>query len=468
MSGTDKSVFISYRRKLGAGWARAIFADLRARGYDVFMDVESIDSGTFETVILNQIEARAHFLLILTPGTLDRCREPNDWLTREIDHAIKLQRNIVPLTFEKFSFSEQAKSLPSLLAGLPKYNSLGIYHDYFDDGMTKLRERFLKQPTIGAIKPAPQADHGKFLDLLNATQRQMPSFDPKSTGLNWAGSIAKNVKDSPSATEKPADPFGWPKWLQKDASLESILPNLKPPKTQFAETLAKYSATGDHIKWGDFALNAAAISTTVLNKLEEFLATGETIKQVVFGKNGSFIILRNWCGFWQQGIPEDMAKQLWELLNENQGIPYVALGPENRWIILRDQPHLMWKDGITPPNLFAKLLEVWRDGKEIKCVAYSESGGWVMLFGKNGFWSENIGTDLLEKLHEWRELHYDLKQVAFGPNSSWVLLAGDNGYWQSQVPKKMADKLKEYHQAGKTINSVALAPDSGWVILGDG
>jgi hypothetical protein len=56
---TEKTVFISYRRAVSAGWARAIFDDLDAHGHDVFMDVESIDSGAFETIILNQIAARA-------------------------------------------------------------------------------------------------------------------------------------------------------------------------------------------------------------------------------------------------------------------------------------------------------------------------------------------------------------------------------------------------------------------------
>jgi hypothetical protein len=67
--------------------------DLRANGYDVFMDVESIDSGTFDTMILNQIAARAHFVLILTPGSIERCVENGDWLRREIETAMDLGRN---------------------------------------------------------------------------------------------------------------------------------------------------------------------------------------------------------------------------------------------------------------------------------------------------------------------------------------------------------------------------------------
>src|SRR5258706_7557948 len=96
------SVFISYRRDTSAFIARAVFQDLRAHSIDVFMDVESIDSGQFDSVILNQIASRPYFLLILTPGTLERCNEPNDWLRREIEHAMSLQRMIVPLTTPKF------------------------------------------------------------------------------------------------------------------------------------------------------------------------------------------------------------------------------------------------------------------------------------------------------------------------------------------------------------------------------
>ena len=70
MPEEHKTVFISYRRSVASFIARAIFQDLRANGYDVFMDVESIDSGLFNRIILNQIEARAHFLIILTPGTV--------------------------------------------------------------------------------------------------------------------------------------------------------------------------------------------------------------------------------------------------------------------------------------------------------------------------------------------------------------------------------------------------------------
>jgi len=154
----DKTVFISYRRSNSAFIARAVFQDLRANGFDVFMDVESIDAGAFSNIILNQIAARAHFVLILAPGTLDRCSEPGDWLRREIEKAIKLERNIVPLLFSGFSFSTAAPSLTGDLAQLSQLNALNVPHDFFEEAMARLRNRFLKQPVFGVVHPAPAAD----------------------------------------------------------------------------------------------------------------------------------------------------------------------------------------------------------------------------------------------------------------------------------------------------------------------
>src|SRR5215510_13741316 len=106
----EKTVFISYRRT-NAMTARAVYQHLKARRYDCFLDYESIDSGLFERIILNQIAARAHFIVILTPSALERCADPNDWLRREIEYALEMKRNIVPLMFDRFSFDDVQKYL---------------------------------------------------------------------------------------------------------------------------------------------------------------------------------------------------------------------------------------------------------------------------------------------------------------------------------------------------------------------
>src|SRR6516165_9581153 len=113
MARIEKTVFISYRRT-DESWALAIFQDLTQHGYDVFIDYDGIASGSFETAILENIKARAHFLVLLTPTALERCGDPKDWMRREIEAALDSQRNIVPLILAGFDFGTPA-SLVSLL-----------------------------------------------------------------------------------------------------------------------------------------------------------------------------------------------------------------------------------------------------------------------------------------------------------------------------------------------------------------
>lgn len=155
----QKTVFISYRRT-NIFTARAVYQHLMTHGYDVFLDYENVDSGAFDQIILNQIAARAHFILILTPSALERCPEPGDWLRREIEHAIELKRNIVPLMFENFDFGQVDKYLVSPnLQLLKQYNGLLVPPEYFEEAMTRLHTRFLNKPLEMILHPTPPNDH---------------------------------------------------------------------------------------------------------------------------------------------------------------------------------------------------------------------------------------------------------------------------------------------------------------------
>jgi tetratricopeptide (TPR) repeat protein len=154
----QKTVFISYRRT-NIYIARAVQKDLQHRGYDVFLDYESIDSGAFSRIILGQIEARAHFLVILTPSALERCTNPDDWLRREIEHAMQHQRNVVPLIFEGFDFGKAKEYLVGdWLPLLRDYNGIEVPAAYFEEALVRLHTRFLSKPLEMILHPTPSAD----------------------------------------------------------------------------------------------------------------------------------------------------------------------------------------------------------------------------------------------------------------------------------------------------------------------
>jgi hypothetical protein len=107
-------------------------------------------------VILGNIRARAHFLVLLTPSVLERCAEPGDWLRREIETALDTKRNIVPLTLEGFDFSTPgiAQQLTGSLSRLSRYNALQVPADYFDEAMARLRTRYLNVALDVVLHPA--------------------------------------------------------------------------------------------------------------------------------------------------------------------------------------------------------------------------------------------------------------------------------------------------------------------------
>jgi len=151
MGRIEKTVFLSYRRT-NVSWALLIFRDLTQHGYDVFFDYTGIGSGDFERAIVENITARAHFLVLLTPTALERCDDPADLFRREIETALANQRNIVPLMLEGFDFATPkiAAQLTGTLAALKRYNGLPVPPNYFEAAMERLRSTFLNVPTPGS------------------------------------------------------------------------------------------------------------------------------------------------------------------------------------------------------------------------------------------------------------------------------------------------------------------------------
>ena len=155
MPRIEKTVFISYRRT-NVPWALAIYQDLTQHGYDVFFDYEGIASGDFERAILENIRARAHFLVLLTPSALERCASPDDWLRREIETTLETKRNIVPLTLEGFDFGAPAiaSQLTGKLGALKAYNALSVPPAYFAEAMERLRDKYLSVALDAVLHPA--------------------------------------------------------------------------------------------------------------------------------------------------------------------------------------------------------------------------------------------------------------------------------------------------------------------------
>ena len=120
-----KSAFVSYRRVDGRNIAVFVTNELNRRGIEAFMDIKDHTAGRLEGLLLGQIARRNNFLLIMTPGMIERWRpgsgHERDWIGQEIERASSLKKTIVPVPvddvgrfIENFT-GPQGKSLPQEL-----------------------------------------------------------------------------------------------------------------------------------------------------------------------------------------------------------------------------------------------------------------------------------------------------------------------------------------------------------------
>ncbi len=95
-------IFISYRRKGGAHYARILKAELEKRGYRdrVFLDYDELKDGRFDRRIMDAIVSAPIFIFILSPGSLERCIYEDDWVRQEILYAMEKERHIIPINFD--------------------------------------------------------------------------------------------------------------------------------------------------------------------------------------------------------------------------------------------------------------------------------------------------------------------------------------------------------------------------------
>jgi tetratricopeptide (TPR) repeat protein len=174
MGEASNAVFISYRRDVGGMIAMALHQHLTEHGLDTFYDIENIRAGQFDTIILSQIAARPYFLLVLTPGTLERCVDPTDWLRREIEQALKTQRVIVPAHTPNFDFGDIKRFLPNDLGDeVQRFAAQELSQKWFKPAVKQLVEEFLVPTEIEAV--APSAEEQKIVDRLHETANAAPA-----------------------------------------------------------------------------------------------------------------------------------------------------------------------------------------------------------------------------------------------------------------------------------------------------
>lgn len=163
MKAKKYDVFISYRRS-SYDTANLIATRLRSAGYSVFFDMETLRSGKFNEQLYNVIETCTDFLLVLPPEALDRCVNEDDWVRLEIQHAMKHNKNIIPIMLNGFAWPNP---MPEGLEELCNYQALTASSiEYFDLAMERLQKRYLRSKRRVPLRKFVKASAIVLLSLL--------------------------------------------------------------------------------------------------------------------------------------------------------------------------------------------------------------------------------------------------------------------------------------------------------------
>lgn len=140
-------IFISYRRDGGENEAWKLKLFLEQMGYRVFMDREALRSGDFNEQLYQRIDQCKDFLLICSPNALERCRNPEDWVRKEITRAMQGRKNIIPVWVNGFDAS-QLSQLPPELAGISRLQAVMPQNATYEESVRKLSTYLLARPVI--------------------------------------------------------------------------------------------------------------------------------------------------------------------------------------------------------------------------------------------------------------------------------------------------------------------------------
>lgn len=138
--GGKYQIFVSYRRGNGSFLAGRVVDRLRLKGYKVFFDVESMNSGTFNEQIFKAIDECKDFIVVLQAGSLDRCVNTDDWVRKEIEYALAHNKNIIPIWTHDFDFPE---NIPESIRVLQQVEGVALSTEYFDAFVERV-DNFLK------------------------------------------------------------------------------------------------------------------------------------------------------------------------------------------------------------------------------------------------------------------------------------------------------------------------------------
>ena len=120
-----------------------------------------------------------------------------------------------------------------------------------------------------------------------------------------------------------------------------------------------------------------------------------------------------------------------------------------------------------PNDGLGECLKKVNDKRQIiKSVGLAPKGGWVVLYGQNGYATNGVPQETVQRLRRLHNQRSVLKHIAFTNSGGWVILH-DGSYSARNIPASAAQKLSALAKRGRSLESITFTNDDGWVIVHD-
>lgn len=233
------------------------------------------------------------------------------------------------------------------------------------------------------------------------------------------------------------------------------------------------------------AQTGTTISTDVVSvsaKIKELNDAGVEIRHIAFTPTGSGVILYGQNNAWVQStspLPSTLKPKIdglidtmRELINSNKQIYSVAIDSDGCWVVVHSanepgRQQATWRQCIDA-SLAENIRKFYAEGKEFREIAFApdDTAAWSILFSPSGgYHSARIPKVTLDKLNELARAGTDIRSIAYSPGGGWVILHGRNDLTWNGIPQRTIDKIRELYAAGRQMKQVAFTASGGWIIL---
>ena len=136
-------VFISHRHE---DWMLAgrVFDILESRGFQPFLDADSMRQGDFHKTLEKHVQETPYFLCLLTKYTF-QTMDPEDWIYKEIKTALESSREILLLAERGFVFPTE---LPEEIEVISRYHCYEFDRTNFLDVLNRICQRDIKKELL--------------------------------------------------------------------------------------------------------------------------------------------------------------------------------------------------------------------------------------------------------------------------------------------------------------------------------